>query len=72
MDLFGKEHLFILLLLLLLLLLVVVVVVVVVVVLSSVSPLCRVSTLIFPRKNMSLRNTVLQLLRCYYSWCVYR
>ena len=40
--------------------------------LSSMSPLCRVSTLIFLRKTMSLGNTVLQLFWCNYSWCVYR
>ena len=40
--------------------------------LSSVSPLCRVSTLIFLRQSMSLGNTVLQLFWCNYSWCVYR
>jgi hypothetical protein len=40
--------------------------------LFSVSPLCRVSTLIFLRQTMSLRNTVLQLFWCNYSWCVYR
>jgi len=39
---------------------------------SSVSPLCRVSTLIFLRRTMSLGNTVLQLFWCYYSWCSYR
>ena len=39
--------------------------------LPSVSPLCRVSTLIFLRKTMSLGNTVLQLFLCNYSWCVY-
>ena len=38
---------------------------------SSVSPLCRVSTLIFLRQTMSLGNTVLQLFWCNYSWCVY-
>jgi hypothetical protein len=40
--------------------------------LSSVSPLCRVSTLIFLRQTMSLGNTVLQVFWCNYSWCVYR
>jgi hypothetical protein len=40
--------------------------------LSSVSPLCRVSTLIFLRQTISLGNTVLQLFWCNYSWCVYR
>ena len=59
--LFPQEHNSILLLLLLLLLL-----------LSSVSPLCRVSTLIFLRQTMSLGNIVLQLFLCNYSWCVYR
>jgi len=39
--------------------------------LSSVSPLCRVSTLIFLRRTMSLGNTVLQLFWCNYSWCIY-
>ena len=38
---------------------------------SSPSPLCRVFILIFLRKTMSLGNTVLQLLCCYYSWCLY-
>jgi hypothetical protein len=40
--------------------------------LSSVSPLCKVSTLIFLRQTMSLGNTVLQLFWCNYSWCVNR
>jgi hypothetical protein len=40
--------------------------------LSPVSRLRRVSTLIFLRQTMSLGNTVLQLLWCNYSWCVYR
>ena len=40
--------------------------------LSSVSPLCRVSTLIFLRQTMSLGNTELRLFWCYYSWCSYR
>ena len=39
---------------------------------SSSSPLCRVFKLIFLRKTMSLRNTVLHLFCCYYSWCLYR
>ena len=39
--------------------------------LSSVSPLCRVSTLIFLRPTMSLGNTVLQLFWYNYSCCVY-
>jgi len=39
--------------------------------LSPVSPLCRVSTLIYLRQTMSLGNTVLQLFWCNYSWCVY-
>ena len=39
---------------------------------SSSSPLCRVFILIFLRQTMSLRNTVLQLFCCYYSWCLYR
>jgi hypothetical protein len=38
---------------------------------SLVSPLCRVSTLILLRQTMSLGNTVLQLLWCNCSWCVY-
>ena len=38
---------------------------------SSVSPSCRISTLIFLRQTMSLGNTVLQLFWCNYSWCVY-
>jgi len=41
-------------------------------ILSSVSPLCRVSTLIFLRQTMSLANIVLQLFWCNYSWCSYR
>jgi hypothetical protein len=40
--------------------------------LSSVFPLCRVSTLIFLRQTMSLENTVLHLFWCNFSWCVYR
>ena len=36
------------------------------------SPLCRVFVLIFLRHTMSLRNTVLQLFSCYYSWYLYR
>jgi hypothetical protein len=39
---------------------------------SSVSPLCRVSTLIFLRQIMSVEKTVLQLFWCYDSWCAYR
>jgi hypothetical protein len=39
---------------------------------SSVSPLCKVFTLIFLRQTMSLGSTVLQLFWCYYSWCSYR
>jgi len=39
---------------------------------SSSSPLCRVFIRIFLRQTMSLGNTVLQLFRCYYSWCLYR
>ena len=39
---------------------------------SSSSPLCRVFILIFLTQTMSLRNTVLQLFCCYYSWCLYR
>ena len=35
--------------------------------LSSSSPLCRVFILIFLRQTMSLGNTVLQLICCYYS-----
>jgi hypothetical protein len=40
--------------------------------LSSVSPLCRISTLTFLRQTMSLGKSVLQLFWCNYSWCVYR
>ena len=40
--------------------------------LSSVSPLCRVSTLIFLRQTISLGNIALQLFWCYYSWSSYR
>jgi len=38
----------------------------------SSSPLCTVFILIFLRQTMSLRNTVLQLFCCYYSWCLCR
>ena len=40
--------------------------------LSSSSLLCRVFILIFLRQTMTLRNTVLQLFCCFYSWCLYR
>jgi len=39
---------------------------------SSLSPLCRVFILIFPRQTMSLGNTVLHLLYCCCSWYLYR
>ena len=39
---------------------------------SSSSPLCTAFILLFLRQTMSLRNTVLQLFCCYYSWCLYR
>ena len=40
--------------------------------LLSSSLLCRVFILIFLRQTVSLGNTVLQLICCYYSWCLYR
>ena len=43
------------------LLLVIIVIIIIIIIISSVSPLCRVSTLIFLRQTMSLGNTVLQL-----------
>jgi hypothetical protein len=38
---------------------------------SSSSPLCRVSTHIFPRQTMSLRNTLLQLFCCCCCCCLW-
>jgi hypothetical protein len=38
---------------------------------SSLSPLCRVSTHIFPRQTMSLRSTLLQPFCCCCLWCLY-
>jgi len=40
---------------------------VVIIIISPISPLCRVSTLIFLRQTVSLGNTVMQLFWCYYS-----
>jgi hypothetical protein len=37
----------------------------------SLSPLCRVSTHIFPRQTMSLRSTLLQPFYCCCLWCLY-
>jgi len=51
----------IIILLLLLLLLLLLIIIIIIIISSSVSPLCRVSTLIFLRQTMSLGNIVLQL-----------